>query len=81
MIEKKYINLKVVGHEPELTEFLAACSLIQKYGIHGTSRELTIAVDGDGSGKLTFYLNGDDEMLPMTDEKIPDSPPRISIGE
>ena len=81
MSERKYIDLRVSGHEPELTAFLAACSLIQRYGIHGVHRDLIISVDGDGSGKLAFFLNDDEEMLPMTDEPIPDTPPKISIGE
>lgn len=81
MSERKYIDLRVSGHETELTEFLAICSLIQKYGIHGVNREILISVDGDGSGKLAFFLNDDEEMLPMTEEAIPDSPPRLSIGE
>ena len=80
-MSKKFINLKVVGGEPEIESFLTACSMIQKLGIRGCSRKISLVVDGDGSGKLKFYLNGDDEELPMTEEDVKDVLPEIWIGE
>jgi len=80
-MSKKFINLKVVGGEPELESFLTACSMIQKLGLRGCSRKLSLVIDGDGSGQLKFYLNGDEEILPMTDEDVKDILPEIWIGE
>ena len=79
--KKSFINLKIVGSEPELSEFLDLCSTIQKLGIRGSSRKISVVVDGDGSGRLTFYLNGESDSIPMTDGSVPSALPEMYIGE
>lgn len=53
---KKYIDVRVVGNQSELTEFLRVCKLIQTFGTYGTSRTVKVIVDGDGSGRLKFSM-------------------------
>lgn len=53
---KKYIDIRVIGSEPELTNFLGLCKLIQTFGTYGTSRTVKVIVDGDGSGHLRFSM-------------------------
>ena len=52
---KQYIDLRIVGNEPELKEFLNLCCLISTFGAYGMSRGISVSVDGDGSGKLNFF--------------------------
>lgn len=56
---KQYVELKVVGHPEELKEFLSLVQLIQSFGDFGMSREIKVTVDGDGSGRLGFYMKDD----------------------
>jgi hypothetical protein len=70
---KSYIDLRIVGHDPELGEFLRICQLIQSFGTYGTSRKITISVDGDGSGRLLFGLVNKDGKV----EELPDVPHKL----
>ena len=70
---KHYIDLRIVGHDSELGEFLRICQLIQSFGTYGTSRKLTISVDGDGSGRLLFGLVNKDGKV----EELPDVPYKL----
>lgn len=56
MNTKKYIDIRIVGHQAELTEFLKICKFIQTFGTYGTSRTVKVIVDGDGSGHLRFSM-------------------------
>lgn len=60
---KEYVDIRVVGHGPELDEFLKLCQLIQTCGTYGASRKINVSVDGDGSGKLSFSLITKDKDL------------------
>ena len=70
MSNKKYIELKVVGNEPELTEFVRLCQQIQYLGYVGSSRTIRLHVDGDGSGHLKFTVNGEEIKHPGISEDV-----------
>ena len=74
----KKLELTVTGFETELNEFLNLCRAIQLLCTNGSSRELCVTVDGDGSANLNFYIEG--ERLPCDDLSV-DSLPKFSIGE
>jgi hypothetical protein len=83
---KSYIDLRIVGHNPELGEFLRMCQLIQSFGTYGTCRKISVTTDGDGSGRLLFGLvdkDGKVEELPDVPHKILDEQQEfnLSIGE
>ncbi len=59
-MSQKYIELKVIGNEPELEEFLSLIHLIESFGRFGMSRKIEVTVDGDGSGRLSFYEKNKD---------------------
>lgn len=72
---KSYIDLRIVGHDTELGEFLRVCQLIQSFGTYGTHRKVTVSVDGDGSGRLKFGIvnkDGSVEDVPDVSHKILD---------
>ncbi len=60
---KKYIDIRVVGQEAELKDFMNVCKAIQKLGTVGSFGKIKVVVDGDGSGKLAFYGIGEDKNL------------------
>lgn len=82
---KTKINLEIIGHDPELYEFLRLCRLIQTFGDLGTSRKINVKVDGDGSGHLQFKVIASDGVtdLPSFDgEYIENNDTfKIDIGE
>lgn len=79
-MSRKYMEMKVVGFEPELKEFVRVCQMIQECGRVGTCRTIPVVVDGDGSGKLSFEVNG--ERIPPLDRMSDDEPlPKMWIGE
>lgn len=57
---KEYIEIKVMGHLPEIVEFLRLIRYIQSLGSYGMSRDIKVSVDGDGSGKLKFTFSDKD---------------------
>jgi hypothetical protein len=61
MSEKISIDLRIVGHESEIVEFLRLCQTISRLGTIGASRKVMVSVDGDGSGKLCFLYESNDE--------------------
>jgi len=74
------VVLEVVGiSESDVIDFLKLCSVIQKLGIKGASRKVTVYVDGDGSGRLQFYYP-DGELLPIPEVDVDDLP-LMYIGE
>jgi len=54
MSKKIAVDFTVVGHQPEVIEFLRLCRFITTFGFHGTNRSIKVNVDGDGSGHLQF---------------------------
>jgi len=80
----KYIDMRIASRsEIELQEFIRVCQAIATLGVRGSGRTLQITVDGDGSGKLRFYLlNGkEEEELPFFEDLDLDNLPEFSIGE
>jgi hypothetical protein len=76
----KKIVLEVMAQdETELGEFLVLCAIIQALGEHGAHRVLSVDVDGDGSGRLTFIVNG--APVVRWDRFDPNNIKRITIGE
>ena len=59
---KARINLSIVGNQPELGEFLKLCQYIQSFGAYGMSRCVNVVTDGDGSGRLSFFGDNDEEL-------------------
>lgn len=84
-----YIDIRVVGQEPEIKEFISLCRVIQQLGRTGSSRDIKVSVDGDGSGRLAFYSinNGEEfdthgKFTEFNSSKVnPDNIGTISIGE
>jgi hypothetical protein len=62
---KKYIDIRVSGHDEELKAFLTLVELIQSFGAYGMSRTIEVHVDGDGSGRLDFRTKMDDDTLEL----------------
>ena len=50
------LDLTVIGNEIEINELLFILRKIEWCGNIGASRTLPIHVDGDGSGRLHFYV-------------------------
>lgn len=48
-------DLRVVGQESEIKDFINLCKVIQQIGRNGSNRTIKLTVDGDGSGRLSFY--------------------------
>ena len=83
---KSFIDVRIVGFNTELGEFLRICQLIQSFGTYGTCRKITVTTDGDGSGRLQFGVldkDGKVEELPDVPHKILDEQQEfnLSIGE
>ncbi|MBW3545392.1 MAG: hypothetical protein KY428_07310 [Bacteroidetes bacterium] len=57
-MDKKYIDIRVEGNEDNLKEFIKMCGMFQYLGGIGSSREMTIFVDGDGSARFNFEIAG-----------------------
>ena len=79
MIVNRYIDVRVVGNSDEIDDFLELCRAIQYLGSVGASRELRVYVDGDGSGRLSFYAEGN--ILKYKDGIDENSMPKFHIGE
>lgn len=62
---KKYIDLRVEANETDLADFVKICGVIQYLGAIGASREVRIKVDGDGSARFSFSIDG--QKIPHTE--------------
>lgn len=49
-------TIEVIGGQEELNEFIQLLVKIQILGGEGANRTIPVAVDGDGSGQLTFKV-------------------------
>lgn len=78
MMNKKYTDIRVMGGEEEIREFLGLCALIQQLGAEGASGTISTVVDGDGSARLRFNVNG--EELPGAQRDL-SKDLKIHIGE
>lgn len=53
----KYIDIRVTAQtDDDLVSFLQLLSAIQHLGVIGSSEELKVIVDGDGSGSPSFDI-------------------------
>jgi len=57
-MKKYYIDIKVTGNKTDLKDFLLLCKKIEYLCIVGSSTEIPLHVDGDGSGDLRFDFKG-----------------------
>lgn len=82
-MSKIYLDLRICGQEEEIKEFIHLCKVIQYLGRSGSSRDITVSVDGDGSGRLLFQgIMPGGTLMDMNLEGIDaNNLPRISIGE
>ena len=70
---RKKIDIRMCGYETELVEMLKFLGAIQYLGNTGSSRDLKLAVDGDGSGQLRFEVlwGGEAEYKDLPSTKLP----------
>lgn len=59
----EHIDIKIVGEEFEIKEFLQLLAKIQYLGTVGASRTIPVHIDGDGSGQLKFEVIGQPEVM------------------
>ena len=75
-----FINLKVIAtSKADIEDFLQLCGVIQHLGEVGVSRKISLVIDGDGSGRFTFSLGGE-ELIPSSNIDIGNLP-TIWLGE
>ena len=55
-MENKYVDIRVVGGNTEIHEFLNVLRFISHCGYAGAHREMKVSVDGDGSARMGFYV-------------------------
>lgn len=75
--KRSYVEVRVTArNDGELAAFIQLCKTIQHLGGVGASRDIRVAVDGDGSGQMWFdFGNTDTEQV-----AIPDIEEEIVIG-
>ena len=80
---KGYINIRVEGYSEEIRKFVHLCKCIQGLGKTGSSGDILISVDGDGSGTLNFSLFNESETMELESINISEKPQpyKIDIGE
>ena len=49
-------NIEITGGSEEISEFIQLLAKIQMLGEAGANRTIPVAVDGDGSGQLSFMV-------------------------
>lgn len=67
---KKFIDIRVMGNTEELRDFIRLCKVIQRLGRTGSSRKISIVVDGDGSGRLSFHGINNGELVEFNSDGI-----------
>jgi hypothetical protein len=82
-MKRRCINIRVTGQESELKDFIRLCKIIQRLGRVGSCRKIPVVVDGDGSGKLSFYgIDESNRLIEFNSEGINvDKIEEIWIGE
>jgi len=76
---KKYIDMRIEADDTDLQDFVTICGAIQYLGAVGASRELRVKVDGDGSARFNFYIEG--QKIPHTKLDIGHLPIKFYLGE
>jgi hypothetical protein len=55
-MDKIHVDIRVVGHTEEVGAFLRLLQYIEASGRLGAGADIQVSVDGDGSGRLGFFL-------------------------
>lgn len=77
---KNKLDLSIIANETDLQEFVKLCGLIQFLGQVGSSREVRLFIDGDGSARFKFTVN--DELIPSSPINLSNpEPTKIYLGE
>ena len=61
----KFMDIRVVGLESTLKEFVRVLGYLQKCSQLGTCRTIPVRIDGDGSGKIKFAIIDPNSNQPM----------------
>jgi len=79
----KCYNLKVCAHgDAEMAAFVRLCGIISGLGRHGASRDITVSVDGDGTGRMRFFDPVEDVEIELPNFNADDKEwLKVSIGE
>jgi hypothetical protein len=73
----QFVDVRVVSTNPDdLAAFIQLCKLIGQLCGVGASRDIRVAVDGDGSGALKFDFGDSD----VSDVQVPDIDDELVIG-
>jgi hypothetical protein len=64
------LDIKVIGQEIEIVELLKVLGAIQYLGDVGSSRDIKVSVDGDGSGRLSFRVKVEGKFVDLPSTKI-----------
>lgn len=66
--ERRYVDVRVSGNEADLAAFLQLCKTVGALCSVGATRNILVAVDGDGSADLRFDFGETD----VEDVEVPD---------
>lgn len=55
---RKCVDIRVEADETDLAEFVKVCGAIQYLGNIGAHRDILLSVDGDGSARFKFSIDG-----------------------
>ena len=78
--ERHHIDVRVSArNEGDLADFIQLCKTVQLLGRVGASRDIRVAVDGDGSADLLFDFG--ETVVDGVETPDIDEPIVISIGE
>ena len=77
----QYVDIRVLAtSEADLRDFIKLCGVIQEAGIEGSGKNISIFVDGDGSGRFEFSLIDSDDLKPIPNLEW-DSQNTLWLGE
>lgn len=54
MSERLYTNVKIIGTEKNIVNFVKLCKTMQQFGAVGHSDTINVWVDGDGASRMKF---------------------------
>lgn len=83
--ERHHVDVRVsASNAGDLSAFIALCKTIESLGHVGASRDIRLAVDGDGSADLRFDFGDTDVAdveVPGADNEFEDDEIVIGLGE
>ena len=82
-MEKYSLDLKVLGNKDDILNLLRFLGSVQYCCNIGASRDLKLAVDGDGSADVRFQVKwgGTDNFKDLESTKFKDVPDTFYLGE